>query len=211
MGVLGNLAIEVINVLSNRTANNLLSNRSAEGIEWTVLEGVPLEYSKLTLLLTDPAGLWGTPKVTEGVFAWSRVSCYNDTGLRALERGTELLLPRCLSARPRVIASLGLYPDVLLVTSDRACTFPKGTELISSGAEWQTKAVCLPAQASCVLSPETDGRSHLDLETVHRSAGSVTQPRLKSHRCTCEVLSPVPQGEEGVINKSLSLTFLTSL
>ena len=61
----------------------------------------------------------------------------------ALERGTEPRLPRCLSARPRVLASLGLYPDVPLVTSDRACSFHKGTEPISRGAEWQTKAARL--------------------------------------------------------------------
>lgn len=53
MGVLGKLATEVINVLCNRTANNPLSNGAAEGIEWTILEGVPLECSNLTLLLTE--------------------------------------------------------------------------------------------------------------------------------------------------------------
>ena len=98
-----------------------------------------------------------------------------ETIIFALERGTEPRLLCCLSARPRVLAS---YPGVPLVTSDRACTFPKGMEPISSGAEWQTKAACLPAQASRVFSPETDGRSHLDLKTTHHSASSVTQPQV---------------------------------
>lgn len=53
MGVLGKLGSEMIDVLSNRTASNPLSSGAVEGIERTVLEGVYLECSKLTLLLTE--------------------------------------------------------------------------------------------------------------------------------------------------------------
>ena len=53
MGVLGKLGIEMISVLSSRTANNPFRSGAVEGIEWTILEGVYLECSKLTLLLTE--------------------------------------------------------------------------------------------------------------------------------------------------------------
>ena len=53
MGVLGKLGIEMISVLSSRTANNPFRSGAVEGIEWIILEGVYLECSKLTLLLTE--------------------------------------------------------------------------------------------------------------------------------------------------------------